>query len=138
VRIPASPGNLHLGLNLQLVLPAGARGPAFLVTKNFRAILRYNNAMSYALAVGHLADRIAGGGALAAAWPTGDRPLARADREELQRLLGARGLETGGVDGVMGDQTRFAIRATQRALGLAEDGHPSFELLQRLRAETLP
>ena len=124
VRIPASPANLHLGLPLQLVLPAGAQGPAFLVTRNFRAILRYNNALAYALAVGHLADRIAGGAPLAAAWPAGDKPLARAEREELQRLLAARGHDTGGFDGIMGDQTRAAIRSTQRTLNLAEDGHP--------------
>ena len=135
VRIPAGPANLQLGLPLQLVLPAGAQGPAFLVTKNFRAILRYNNATAYALAVGHLADRIAGGAPLTAAWPAGDKPLGRGEREELQRLLAARGLDTGGFDGIMGDQTRAAIRSTQRSLKLAEDGHPSFELLQRLRAD---
>jgi peptidoglycan lytic transglycosylase B len=137
VRIPASPGNLHLGLPLQLILPAGAGGPAFLVSKNFRVLLRYNNASSYALAVGHLADRITGGPPLAAAWPA-DRTLIRAEREELQRLLGGRGLDTGGVDGVMGDQTRAAIRASQRGLGLVEDGYPSFEFLQRLRVEVSP
>ena len=68
-------GNLHLGLPLQLILPAGAQGPAFLVTRNYRAILRYNNSMAYALTVGHLADRIAGGSPLAASWPVDDRPL---------------------------------------------------------------
>ena len=135
VRIPASPGNAHLGLPLQLVLPAGAQGPAFLVTRNFRTILRYNNAQAYALAVGHLADRIAGGAPLAAAWPSADKPLARVEREELQRLLAARGHDTGGLDGIMGDQTRAAIRSTQRSLNLAQDGHPSFELLQRLRGD---
>ena len=135
VRIPASPGNAHLGLPLQLVLPAGARGPAFLVTRNFRTILRYNNAQAYALAIGHLADRIAGGAPLAAAWPITDKPLARGEREELQRLLAARGHDTGGFDGIMGDQTRAAIRSTQRTLNLAQDGHPSFDLLQRLRAD---
>ena len=138
VRIPTSSANLQLGLPLQLVLPAGAQGPAFLVTKNFRAILRYNNATAYALAVGHLADRIAGKAALMAAWPSADKALGRGEREEMQRLLTARGHDTGGVDGIMGDQTRAAIRATQRTLKLAEDGHPSFELLQRLRADPLP
>jgi len=138
VRIPTSSANLQLGLPLQLVLPAGAQGPAFLVTKNFRAILRYNNATAYALAVGHLADRIAGKTALMAAWPSADKALGRGEREEMQRLLTARGHDTGGVDGIMGDQTRAAIRATQRTLKLAEDGHPSFELLQRLRADPLP
>jgi membrane-bound lytic murein transglycosylase B len=134
VRIPAGPANLQLGLSLQLVLPAGAQGPAFLVTRNFRAILRYNNATAYALAVGHLADRIAGKAPLTAAWPVGDKPLARGEREELQRLLAERGHATGGF----GDQTRAAIRSTQRSLKLAEDGHPSFDLLQRLRADPLP
>jgi membrane-bound lytic murein transglycosylase B len=135
VRVPATPGNAHLGLPLQLVLPAGAQGPAFLVTRNFRTILRYNNAQVYALAVGHLADRIAGGAPLAAAWPSAEKPLARAEREELQRLLAARGHDTGGFDGIMGDQTRAAIRSTQRTLNLPQDGHPSLELLQRLRAD---
>ena len=138
VRVPAGPANLQLGLSLQLVLPAGAQGPAFLVTKNFRAILRYNNATAYALAVGHLATRIAGGAPLTAAWPSGDKPLGRGEREEMQRLLAARGFDTGGFDGIMGDQTRAAIRSTQRSLKLAEDGHPTYELLQRLRADPLP
>jgi membrane-bound lytic murein transglycosylase B len=138
VRIPASPANVHLGLPLQLVLPAGAQGPAFLVTKNFRAVLRYNNATAYALAVGHLADRIGGGAPLTAAWPASDKPMARGEREELQRLLAARGHDTGGFDGIMGDQTRAAIRSAQRTLNLAEDGHPSLELLQRLRADPMP
>jgi membrane-bound lytic murein transglycosylase B len=118
---------------LRLILPAGARGPAFLVSKNFRALLRYNPSATYALAVGHLADRIAGGRPLVNAWPADDKPLARAEREELQRLLAFRGFDTGGLDGLIGDQTRAAIRATQRRLNLVEDGYPSFELLQRLR-----
>ena len=81
------------GLSLQLILPAGARGPAFLVSGNFRALLKYNQSASYALAVGHLADRIAGGAALAAAWPVDDKPLNRAERAgaaKPARLLGAR------------------------------------------------
>ena len=123
---------------LALRLPAGARGPAFLVSGNFRVLLRYNNATPYALAVGHLADRIAGGAPLAAPWPSPDQALGRSEREELQRLLMARGLDTGGLDGIIGDQTRAAIRATQRALALAEDGHPSAELLQRLRGAAAP
>jgi membrane-bound lytic murein transglycosylase B len=117
---------------LQLVLPAGARGPAFLVSGNVRALLRYNQSLSYALAVGHLADRIAGGGPLVAAWPE-DRALTRTEREELQRLLISWGFSTGGPDGIIGDQTKSAIRATQRVLSLAEDGHPTIGLLRRLR-----
>ena len=121
-------------IDLRLLLPAGAAGPAFLVTRNFNAILRYNPAVSYALAVAHLADRIAGAGPIVAAWPQ-ERPLGRAEREELQRLLASRGLDTGGVDGMIGSLTRAAIRSYQKAGGLPEDGHPGLSLLERLRGE---
>jgi len=119
---------------LQLILPAGAQGPAFLVTGNFRAILRYNPAEAYALAVGHLADRIAGGEPVMAAWPQTDRPLARAEREELQKRLLQHGLDTGAPDGIIGSQSRAAIRAFQRTRGLPEDGYPSLQLLERVRS----
>jgi membrane-bound lytic murein transglycosylase B len=132
------PPGLPSGLPLQLVLPAGARGPAFLVTGNFRALLKYNQSASYALAVGHLADRIAGGAALATPWPADDKPLSRTEREELQALLAVWGLDTGGLDGIIGDRTRAAIRITQRTFRLDEDGHPSVELLQRLRGSAGP
>lgn len=118
---------------LRLLLPAGAAGPAFLVTRNFNAILRYNPAEAYALAVGHLADRIAGAEPIQSAWPETDRPLARSEREELQKRLNERGLDTGPLDGIIGPQSRAAIRAFQRARGLPEDGYPSFELLEMLR-----
>ncbi|HZA00994.1 MAG TPA: lytic murein transglycosylase [Hyphomicrobiaceae bacterium] len=118
---------------LQLVLPAGARGPAFLVTPNFRALLSYNPALTYALTVGHLADRIAGGAPIVGPWPVDEVPLGRSEREELQRRLVQRGFDTGGVDGIIGDRTRGAIRTYQRDRQLPEDGHPSFNLLERLR-----
>ena len=138
VKAVAERNDLAPGLPLQLILPAGARGPAFLVSGNFRALLRYNQSTSYALAVGHLADRIAGGAALAVTWPADDKPLNRAERQELQSLLATWGLDTGGLDGIIGDRTRAAIRATQRTLELAEDGHPSVDLLQRLRSNAGP
>lgn len=118
---------------LQLILPAGAHGPAFLVTGNFRAILRYNPAEAYALAVGHLADRIAGGEPVMAAWPESDRPLARTEREELQKRLRQHGLDTGVADGIIGSQSRAAIRAFQRTRGMPEDGYPSLQLLEEVR-----
>jgi membrane-bound lytic murein transglycosylase B len=121
--------------SLQLVLPAGAGGPGFLVTRNFRALLRYNSSVSYAIAVGHLGDRIAGDPALAVVWPP-VRALGLAERQELQRLLLSRGLEVGSVDGRIGGQTKDAIRAFQRARGLPEDGHPGPDLLERLRRDT--
>jgi len=138
VAATGTPAELAAGQPLQLILPAGAQGPAFLVSGNFRGLLRYNQSMSYALAVGHLADRIAGSPTLAASWPGGDKGLSRAEREELQSLLASLGLDTGGRDGIIGDRTRAAIRATQRTLNLAEDGHPSVELLLRLRGNGGP
>jgi membrane-bound lytic murein transglycosylase B len=138
VKIVATHYDPALRAPLELILPAGARGPAFLVSGNFRALRKYNQSTSYALAVGHLADRIAGGAALAAAWPVDDTPLNRAERAELQSLLTSWGLDTGGLDGIIGDRTRAAIRATQRTLRLAEDGHPSVELLHRLRGNGGP
>jgi membrane-bound lytic murein transglycosylase B len=120
---------------LALLLPAGARGPAFLVGANFRAILRYNNSPSYALAVGHLADRLAGGEPFVSNWPEGDRPLRRLEREELQRELTAQGHAIGDIDGILGTRSRAALRAWQRARGLPADGYAASSLLERIRAE---
>lgn len=116
-----------------LVLPSGHTGPAFLSGTNFKAILRYNRAVPYALAVSHLAERLAGAGPLATPWPPGDKALSRTEREELQTRLAALGHDVGGVDGIIGSGTRAAIRAFQRAEGVPEDGHPEPGLLIRLR-----
>jgi membrane-bound lytic murein transglycosylase B len=121
--------------SLRLLLPAGARGPAFLVSRNFAAILAYNNAIAYALAVGHLADRLAGAPGIATSWPAGETALAPSEREELQQHLLAQGHDTGGIDGLIGHLTRAAIRSYQKSRGLPEDGHPNLDLLQRLRVE---
>jgi membrane-bound lytic murein transglycosylase B len=129
------PGNADLGSSVadyRLILPAGARGPALLVNRNFGALLRYNPAVSYALAVGHLGDRLAGKGAISASWPA-EPAMSRADRQELQQRLAALGLDTGGVDGIIGSLTRTAIRSYQKSQGLPEDGHPDAALLERLR-----
>jgi membrane-bound lytic murein transglycosylase B len=118
-----------------LIMPAGAHGPAFMAYPNFFAIKRYNNATSYALAVGHLADRIAGGGPFRAAWPRGDRPLSRTEKEEMQRLLSRLGFDTRGADGIVGPDTRQAIRGFQASRGMPADGYDSAELLSMLRGE---
>lgn len=118
----------------KLILPSGARGPAFLILRNFDVIKRYNNATSYALGVGHLADRLAGGAPFVAAWPADVKPLSRAQIEEMQRLLAAKGFSTGEVDGKVGPDTRDAIRAYQSAKGLVADGYPSVALLERLKS----
>jgi membrane-bound lytic murein transglycosylase B len=117
-----------------LWIPAGANGPAFLLLDNFRVIKRYNNADSYALAVGHLADRLQGFGPFVQQWPREERPLNEQQRRELQRLLAGLGLYAGPIDAIVGTGTRTAIRNFQRAHGLVPDGHPSDALLQRLRA----
>ncbi len=116
-----------------IVAPSGHQGPRFLILDNFRAILRYNNSTSYALAVGHLADRLRGGGPIIASWPTWQRPLSRADRLELQRLLARLGYDPGGVDGIVGPRTRAAVKSFQQDRGLPPDGHPDSEILERLR-----
>ncbi len=119
--------------NAALMFPAGAQGPALLSFDNFRTIKRYNNSDAYVIAVGHLADRLRGGGPFVASWPRGDRPLTSDERLELQRLLVARGYDTGGVDGRIGPATVDAVRRFQVAAGLTPDGYVSLELLNRLR-----
>jgi lytic murein transglycosylase len=117
-----------------ILQPAGARGPAFLVGPNFRAILRYNNSISYALAVSLLAQRVAGGPGVQAPWPRDLVALTRSQLLTLQTALNQRGFESGTPDGMMGPATREGIRRYQRSAGLPADGYPTLELLQRLSA----
>ncbi len=116
-----------------IVLAAGARGPAFLVGPNFRTILRYNNATSYALGVSLLADRLAGAPALQLAWPRDLQMLTRAQVLALQTALNTQGFDSGTPDGMAGPATHRSIRRYQRSLGLAADGYPTLDLLQRLQ-----
>src|SRR5690554_3108117 len=117
----------------RLYMPAGAGGPAFLLLPNFDVIKRYNNSDSYALAVGHLADRILGGGGFATPWPAGDYALTKTQRAQLQTLLNQSGFDVGSPDGVVGPKTRAAVIAYQSRLGLPADGHVSGRLLERLK-----
>ncbi|WP_249729412.1 lytic murein transglycosylase, partial [Acidovorax sp. CCYZU-2555] len=105
-----------------ILLPAGARGPAFLVGANFRTILRYNNSTSYALAVGLLAQKLAGGPGVQAPWPRDLQALSNSQVRALQTALNARGFDTGAPDGTMGPATRRGIRQYQQSLGLPADG----------------
>ncbi len=116
-----------------LVLPAGARGPAFLVGPNFRVLLRYNNAISYGLAVSLLAQQLQGGAGVQAAWPRDLQMLTRSQLLALQAALNAHGFDSGTPDGMMGPSTQRGIRSYQRSLGLPADGYPSQELLRRLQ-----
>ena len=116
-----------------VMVPQGVNGPRFLVTRNFLAIMDYNLSHSYALAVGHLADRIRGRGPFQAAWPDVDFDLSFEQRVELQKRLNAMGFETGGSDGRFGARTYEAVIAYQKREGLPLDGKPSVKLLQHIR-----
>jgi membrane-bound lytic murein transglycosylase B len=120
-------------LSAALLLPAGARGPAFLVPDNFRAILKYNNSSSYALAVSLLAERFDNSGFIRGSWPKDDLPLSRSERIELQQLLSANNYDAGTADGIIGANTRKAIRSAQQAQGWPADGYPTHKLLESLR-----
>ncbi|GAA0748360.1 lytic murein transglycosylase [Ideonella azotifigens] len=117
-----------------ILLPAGIRGPAFLVGANFRSILRYNNSNSYALAVGLLAQRLAGGPGVQGAWPRDLRALTRTELLAMQTALNQRGFNTGTPDGRFGPATRAALRGYQRSIGVPPDGFPDQNLLARLTA----
>ena len=116
-----------------ILLPAGAQGPALMIFNNFHVILRYNNADSYAIGIGHLSDRLRGQGPFVTPWPRGEEPLTEAERKEIQQRLTARGFDTQGVDGIFGFNTLDAIRAVQHSQGLKADGAPNRALLARLR-----
>lgn len=116
-----------------ILVPAGAHGPTFAIFKNFYVIRRYNNATSYAMAVGHLAEKIAGGGEFVAKWPRDERALSRSEKKELQRALTAKGFSTQGADGVIGPNTIKAIRAYQQSRAQVADGYASASLLEQLK-----
>jgi hypothetical protein len=116
-----------------LMMPAGAGGPAFLVTKNFDAIFSYNGAESYALAIATLSDRLRGQPGIRTPWPTDDAGLSRAERRELQQRLARRGYDVGEPDGKIGQKTRDAIKEVERAIGVAPTGRPGGRVLDALR-----
>ncbi|MEQ8433169.1 MAG: lytic murein transglycosylase [Oceanicaulis sp.] len=110
-------------LQARILLPAGGGGPAFIAFSNFDTLLRYNNSTSYALGVSYLAKALEGSGALPGGWPEGDPPLGRDHARDLQAALTALGFDTQGIDGVVGPNTRNALRAFQQSKGLEPDGY---------------
>lgn len=116
-----------------VLLPAGHRGAAFLVFDNFEVLESYNTADAYVIGVGHLADRITGGGAFKGGWPTDDRALTYDERIELQTRLTAKGFDTKKIDAKIGPLTIAAVRAYQQATGRVPDGYASLEVLRSLR-----
>lgn len=118
----------------ELIAPSGAGGPIFLVFPNHFMIRRYNNSTAYALGVGLLAQRLGGDGLLVRDWPQ-ETPLALADRTDAQAALARLGYDPGAPDGIVGVNTRKALRAYQKDRGLTADGYLSLEMVRRLRAE---
>ena len=129
----ADGGRLPANASGSIIAPNGLGGPAFLLTSNFNVILRYNNAENYAIGIGHLSDRLAGGSAIRADFGADVAGMKIGDRQELQRRLTAAGFDTEGSDGVIGAKTRAAISAYQASVGLPVTGEPSLDLLRRLR-----
>ncbi len=116
-----------------LLLPAGHQGPGFLMLQNFRVIMKYNPAEAYAIAIGHLADRLRGGTPFVQAWPRHETVLSRAERLELQELLLKKGFDGGTPTGRLGPKTRAAVRDFQASIGLIPDGFATTAILARLR-----
>ncbi len=115
-----------------LFFPAGFPGPAFVVTGNFDAIKAYNNSDVYALAIGHLADRMTGAKPFRAPWPKQATQLPRDDRIALQRKLADLGHDQTRFTAHIDFKMRDFVRAEQKKHGLVPDGHPDERLLQRL------
>ena len=117
-----------------VLLPAGAKGAAFLIFANFEVLESYNTADAYVIGVGHLADRIAGGPPIQGNWPRDDRALTFGERIELQERLTGKGFDTRKIDGKIGPLTIEAVRQYQASVGLVADGYASLSLLERLRS----
>jgi lytic murein transglycosylase len=122
------------GAEMSLILPCGAGGPAFLVSANHAVIKKYNNSTAYALAVGLLADQIAGFPPLKVPWPR-EIALSMDERLGAQQDLAQLGFDPGAADGVIGAKTRHALQAWQKARGLTADGYLSEDMVTRLRLE---
>lgn len=129
--LPAAP------VDAALLVPAGHRGPAFLIYDNFDVIMRWNRSELYAIAVGHLADRIAGGGMLHNGAQE-QAPLRKADIERVQRTLNSLGYDAGPVDGVLGSGTRDALREFQLANDMVADGYPNSSTLEVISTHEAP
>ena len=128
----ALPANAEPGA---IYLPAGVRGPAFMTFGNFKVILKYNNAASYALAVCYLADLIAGRPAIVAAWPREEEPLSHDERLALQNGLTKLGFNPGKIDGIIGHDGKAALRLWQKAHNLPADGFPTMGVLAQVLTE---
>ncbi|MGM0560294.1 MAG: lytic murein transglycosylase [Pseudomonadota bacterium] len=118
-----------------VILPAGSEGPAFLVYHNYTRILQWNRSILYAVAVGHLADKLVGGPDLTVSAPQEDVRLSVDQVKDMQSRLGRLGFNAGPADGKVGPMTRTAIRDYQKSRDLPADAFPSRKLLRQIRSE---
>ncbi len=130
----ADGGALPSSGEARLFYPAGHTGPALLLTANFDVIKKYNSSDAYALAVGHLGDRIVGRAALQGEWPVKAPRLDKNGVTDVQRRLKTLGLYTQDADGRIGTGTRDAVRQYQLRVGMLADGWPTPALLTRMKA----
>jgi membrane-bound lytic murein transglycosylase B len=115
-----------------IILPAGWRGPAFILYPNFKAVMNWNRSTLYALSVAILAGQIAGGPAVMQPAPDDDQPLSHDTVVDMQMRLARLGLYSEDADGLLGPKTRSAVRMFQKKIGLPADGHPTPDVVQRL------
>ncbi|MBY0321839.1 MAG: lytic murein transglycosylase [Reyranella sp.] len=116
-----------------IILPAGFRGPAFILYPNFKAVMNWNRSTLYALSVAILAQQIAGGPPVMQGAPADDEPLSRNTIVDMQNRLARLTLYTDEVDGLLGPKTRSAVRLYQKQIGMPADGHPTPEFVRRLQ-----
>ena len=116
-----------------IILPAGFRGPAFILYPNFKAVMNWNRSTLYALSVALLAQQIAGGAPVMQGAPADDEPLSRSTVIDMQNRLARLTLYTDEVDGLLGPKTRSAVRLYQKQMGLPADGHPTPDFVRRLQ-----
>ncbi len=119
-----------------IILPSGIRGPAFLVFHNFRVIRKWNRSTNYALTIGHLSDRLIGGRTLIGKAPKGEKPLTRKQALSLQRNLKKLGFYEDKIDGMVGLNSRNAIREYQKYKGMPADAYPSPELILQIQKDS--
>ncbi|SLN53286.1 Membrane-bound lytic murein transglycosylase B precursor [Roseovarius albus] len=113
--------------------PAGKAGPSFMTFNNFKVITRYNNSDAYVMGVGHLSDRLAGKPPIQGKWPRGYEPLSFEGRKEVQKRLKRKGYKIEKIDGIIGPNSRKAIVAYQKSVGLKADGYASKQVLESLK-----
>lgn len=116
-------------IDAELVLPAGAAGPAFLVYPNFNVIMKWNLSENYALSVGLLADRIQGAAGMKMPEKNSENLYKSTELQALQEKLNSIGLDVGKPDGIWGPKSRKAIRSFQLKHDLVADGFPNREVL---------